>query len=131
MSAVAEKQQASPAPEPDPQEDRDSSPGDGSRPYVVLEECPDLAALVLALLEEEGVDLEDSISPEALGALRDVAVFRRLGVFEARNSEHALRRAAKTSYADDTGEFELVSVSEKMWRPLTVRVRATQTVAIG
>lgn len=133
MSAVAAQndEQTAPPVEPDPQ-DLDSSPTSDVRGYVVLEEYPDLRSLVVALMQDEGLEPANHISPEGLGALADVAVYRKLGVFEARNSEHALRKAAKASYSDSTGgAFELVSVSEKMWRPQTVRVRATQTVAIG
>lgn len=103
------------------------------RGYIVLEEPEDLAALVESVLEAKGLSVGNEISDDALAVLREQRAFRPLGTYEGRNQEHALRRAAKAmaEAEGDGGEFNLVSVAAKMWRPTPVRVRATQTVAIG
>lgn len=98
------------------------------RTYVVLERR-NLDELVGEICEEAGVD----VSPGVLDALAQAeAVFDRVADPEARNTEHALRTAAKEVYGDvPEADPAMVAVASRMFQIETVKVRNSQTVSIG
>lgn len=100
------------------------------RTYVVLERR-DLAELVREILDEAGVEALTDAQEDALDQVE--AVFARLADPEARNTEHALRSAAKGAYSDVPGDHapQLVAVASRHFQIETVAVRNAQTVSIG
>lgn len=101
----------------------DSSRTDGLRRYVVLEQ-QDLPALIESL----GVALGE----EATEALTGCTVLHNLGTFASKNTEHALRQAAKQAYDDaEHATPTLIPVSETYWRPQQLTVKNERTVTFG
>jgi hypothetical protein len=98
----------------------DSSPEElrsPSRTYHVLEER-NLAELVLELLGDES-DV----------ALEEFEVYEPVTVTEARNSEGALRNAAK-QIVGRSGEVTLIPVSGRSWHPETVTIAVERVVTV-
>lgn len=124
VQALTDRSELPDDPAPPPS---DSSPDSGTRVYVVLEEL-NLAKLVADVLEEAGVEHIHTEADDALGSL---TVYCKIGEPEARNTEHALRVAAKSEYGDVGGEPRLVPIAAKMFQAQTVRIQNRQTVTVG
>lgn len=109
---------------------RQADPATALRTYVVLERRQ-LDELVEEVLEEAGIGA--MLSDEVLAALRDAgAVFDPVADPEARNTEHALRSAAKEAYGHVAeADPAMVAVASRMFQVETVKVRNSQTVSIG
>jgi hypothetical protein len=105
----------------------DSSPEElrsPSRTYHVLEER-NLAELVLELLgDESDVELD-----KLRRALEEFEVYEPVTVTEARNSEGALRNAAK-QIVGRSGEVTLIPVSGRSWHPETVTIAVERVVTV-
>lgn len=105
----------------------DSNHTDGLRSYVVLEQR-DLSELVATLFAAKGIDLDDDDAQ----VLSGLTVLLNLGTYPSKNTEHALRQAAKQAY-DDTEHAEptLIPVSETYWRPTRLTVKNERTVTFA
>jgi hypothetical protein len=107
-----------------------SSPGTGVRTYVVLEER-DLMDLVAEVLSDAGIDTAILADPVET-ALREAGkIYDPVDEPEARNTEHALRVAAKNTYGQIDAEPRMVAVADRMFKIETVRVRNAPTVSIA
>lgn len=118
-----------PAEEPGAGDTRNgSSPETGIRMYVVLEERR-LDELVAEILDEAGSALTD----EQVSALHDAGViFDHVADPLARNTEHALRSAAKEVYdVAPEARPRMVAVASRMFQVEEVTVQNRQTVSIG
>ena len=105
----------------------DSSRDDGLRRYVVLEQ-QDLAELVEGLFAGKGVELDD----DDRAVLEGIEVLLNLGTYGSKNTEHALRQAAKQAYDSvEHAEPTLIPVSETYWRPTKLTVKNERTVTFG
>jgi hypothetical protein len=105
----------------------DSSRTDGLRSYVVLEQ-QDLADLVRAVVGPGEADEYDTL----IGALEGFAVLHNLGTYASKNTEHALRQAAKQAYDEaEHATPTLIPVSETYWRPTKLTVKNERTVTFG
>jgi hypothetical protein len=114
---------------PDPPALNGGSPETGVRTYVVLERRA-LDDLVVEIAEEAGLEVDADL----IDALAQAdAVFDRIADPVARNTEHALRTAAKDAYEGVPGEFEpsMVAVAERMFQVVSLKVKNSQTVGIG
>lgn len=101
----------------------DSNQDSSLRRYVVLEQ-QDLPTLIESL----GVALGE----EATEALSGCTVLHNLGTFPSKNTEHALRQAAKQAYDEaDHATPTLIPVSETYWRPHKLTVKNERTVTFG
>lgn len=125
---------APPAPSPDPpaaaagaEPEAPDSSRSPTRTYHVLEERS-LGALVC---ERLGDDYPSGITPSALfDLLGDETVYDRISTTEARNTEGALRNAAK-QLPGRSGEVTLIPVSDRSWHPENVNIRVEQIVTVG
>lgn len=105
----------------------DSNRADGLRSYVVLEQ-QDLGELVEGLLGAKGIEIGEDLAQTLSG----LDVLLNLGTYDSKNTEHALRQAAKQAYADtEHAEPTLIPVSETYWRPTKVTVKNERTVTFG
>jgi hypothetical protein len=105
----------------------DSNRETGLRSYVVLEE-QNLGELVRSLLTPEEADDNDSL----LRQLEDLTVLHNLGTYASKNTEHALRQAAKQAYDEaEHATPTLIPVSETYWRPHKLTVKNERTVTFG
>jgi hypothetical protein len=99
------------------------------RTYVVLERRR-LDELVDEVLGEAGAGELTEDQADALAQAE--AVFDRVDTPEARNTEHALRTAAKEVYGHvNEADPEMVAVASRMFQVEVVKVRNSQTVSIG
>lgn len=121
-----------PPPPADPgagSEARDSSPEElrsPSRVYHVLEER-NLAEFVLELMGDE---YPDGINKAELNdLLQESEVYEPVTVTEARNSEGALRNAAK-QIVGRSGDVTLIPVSARSWHPETVTIAVERVVTV-
>lgn len=107
----------------------DPSPEPAIRTYVVLERRP-LDELVMEICETAGCD---EVPDAVVEALREAeSVFERVADPEARNTEHALRTAAKDAYGHvEEADPDMVAVASRMFQIVTVKVRNSQTVSLG
>lgn len=114
-----------PAPETDPVEpDTGRSP---TRTYHVLEE----RSLGDLVLERLGDEYPNGITPTALwDLLGDELIYDRIATTDARNTEGALRNAAK-QIQGRSGEVTLIPVSDRSWHPESVTIRVEQIVTVG
>lgn len=107
-----------------------SGPETGVRTYVVLERRR-LDELVAEILDEaDAADLTD----DQADALRMFgSVHETVSSPEARNTEHALRIAAKDAYEHLPGEHSprMVAVADRHFQELVVHVKNSQTVSLG
>lgn len=120
-------------PAPDAPDYNDTRPSDApelrspSRCYHVLEER-NLAELVLELMGDE---YPDGINKAELkDLLEESEVYEPVTVTEARNSEGALRNAAK-QIIGRSGEVTLIPVSARSWHPETVTIAVERVVTVG
>lgn len=105
----------------------DSNRETGVRSYVVLEQ-QDLGELVEGLLGAKGVEIDEDLAQTLSG----LDVLLNLGTYDSKNTEHALRQAAKQAYNEsDHAEPTLIPVSETYWRPTKVTVKNERTVTFG
>lgn len=107
----------------------DESPDNGSRRYVVLEQVT-LVDLVGGLLDEADTAFAPDVSDALEKALHDHVIYEVVAEPSARNTEHALRQAAKTAF-EGGGEPTLVPIAAKMFQPTVVKVNVSSTVSIG
>lgn len=107
----------------------DSSQEDKMRRYVVLERA-DLAEFARAIA---GGDKPITLTAEELlERLTGVEVLSNLGTYDSRNTEHALRQAAKQGFPDvEHARPTLIPVAETYWRPTPVIVKNERTVTVG
>jgi hypothetical protein len=99
------------------------------RTYVVLERRR-LDEFVDEILGEAGAGELTEDQADALAQAE--AVFDRVDTPEARNTEHALRTAAKEVYGHvNEADPEMVAVASRMFQVEVVKVRNSQTVSIG
>jgi hypothetical protein len=110
-------------------EGRDSSPEElrsPTRTYHVIEERS-LADLVLERLEGE---IDQPWTPEVVRQFLDEPVYEPVTITEARNSEGALRSAAK-AIIGRAGDVTLIPVSSRSWHPETVTIAVERIVTVG
>jgi hypothetical protein len=102
-------------------------PETGVRTYVVLERRL-LDELVGEIAERAGVEFPEDL---ARAVAAEEPIFERVLDPQARNTEHALRIAAKATYEDALEAApQMVAVAERMFQVETVLVRNQSTVSI-
>jgi hypothetical protein len=107
-----------------------SGPETGVRTYVVLERRR-LDELVAEILDE--ADAADLTEDQADALRMFGSVHETVSSPEARNTEHALRIAAKDAYEHLPGEHSprMVAVADRHFQELVVHVKNSQTVSLG